>query len=103
MDWPATLFCAQRIVERFEDLRKEIINPKNPWDAMGCQVATCFEALFGVFPLGGSGVSIGGGDGFLGHDIWFPSHMGKVPRNWGSPFHLSETIRYKLTNIVHFG
>ena len=26
---------------------------------MGCQVATCLEALFGV-SLGGSGVSIGG-------------------------------------------
>ena len=32
--------------------------PKNPWDVMGCQVATCFEAP-GV-SLGGSGVSIGG-------------------------------------------
>ena len=33
--------------------------PKTPWDVMGCQVATCLEALFGV-SLGGSGVSIGG-------------------------------------------
>ena len=33
--------------------------PKNPWDAMGCQVATCFEALFRE-SLGGSGVSIRG-------------------------------------------
>ena len=31
-------------------------NPKNPWDVMGCQVATCFEAP-GV-SLGGSGVSL---------------------------------------------
>ena len=33
--------------------------PKAPWDVMGCQVVTCFKALFGV-SLGGSGVSIGG-------------------------------------------
>ena len=31
----------------------------------GCQNHGAFEALFGV-SLGGSGVSIGGGDGFLG-------------------------------------
>ena len=24
------------------------VHPKNPWDVMGCQVATCFKALFGV-------------------------------------------------------
>ena len=35
------------------------LHPKNPWDVMGCQVASCLEALFGV-SLGGSGVSIGG-------------------------------------------
>ena len=45
--------------------RGELLNfggvtyPKNPWDVMGCQVATCLEALFGV-SLGESGVSIGG-------------------------------------------
>ena len=35
---------------------------------LGCQVTTCFEARFGV-SLGGSDVSIGGGDGFLGRKI----------------------------------
>ena len=24
------------------------IFPEAPWDVMGCQVATCFKALFGV-------------------------------------------------------
>ena len=33
--------------------------PKNPWDVMGCQAATCFEAPGGVMN-GGFGVSIGG-------------------------------------------
>ena len=37
---------------------RDILCPKNPWDVMGCQVATCFEAP-GV-SSGGSGVSIGG-------------------------------------------
>ena len=27
--------------------------PKTPWDVMGCQVATCLEALFGVSRLEG--------------------------------------------------
>ena len=40
-------------------LKQDASCPKNPWDVMGCQVATCLEALFGV-SLGGSGVSIGG-------------------------------------------
>ena len=36
---------------------------------LGCQVATCLEALFGPFrgvTFGGSGISIGGGDGVIG-------------------------------------
>ena len=42
-------------------------NPKNPWDVgLGCQVAIFFEALKRGVMNGGSGVSIGGGDGFLG-------------------------------------
>ena len=28
-------------------------HPKNPWDVMGCQVATCFEARFGLSRLEG--------------------------------------------------
>ena len=34
--------------------------PKTPWDVMGCQVATCLEALKRGVMNGGSGVSIGG-------------------------------------------
>ena len=33
--------------------------PKNPWDVIGCQVATCFEALKRGVMNGRSGVSIG--------------------------------------------
>ena len=36
---------------------------------MGCQVATCFEALKRGVTFGGSGVSIGGGNGVLGYDV----------------------------------
>ena len=40
---------------------QDLLFPKNLWDVMGCQVATCFEAVnFGVSLGGGSGVSIGG-------------------------------------------
>ena len=36
--------------------RNNFYHPKNPWDVMGCQVATCLEALFnGVSRLEGLG------------------------------------------------
>ena len=38
--------------------------PKNPWDVMGCQTHLSWGP-WGVMN-GGSGVSIGGGDGCLG-------------------------------------
>ena len=43
---------------KLRSLQKKSLCPKNPWDVMGCQVATCFEAP--EVSLGGSGVSIGG-------------------------------------------
>ena len=35
-------------------MKKKNTRLKNPSNVMGCQVATCFEALFGV-SVGGSG------------------------------------------------
>ena len=55
--------------------------------ALGCQVATCFGGPFqrGVM-FGGSGVSIGGGDGVLGSQIKilrnFPTISNYMENQW---------------------
>ena len=52
-----SLFCEQSLkkgleidgIDRFRVLKcfclHLLSHPKNPWDVMGCQVATCFEAV----------------------------------------------------------
>ena len=47
---------------------KQLNNPKNPWDFMGCQVASCFEALkSGCHERRVWCFHSRGGDGFLGN------------------------------------